>query len=369
MMLIVVVLLALVVATMGMGFTLSEPAPRVATDVSFEAKVDEDTGITDQYVVIEHLHGEPVDPEGMNVFVSADGTQLGDVPLTSGDSFAPGDELTYDVDAAKLCSSGADTATLRMAHEPSGTVIVEQRIEIDRDATFSIEDNAVTSDAPFTATVTIPGSGYATLEGDKFLYWPFESRISIVGGGSERTLTPWPDGDPDDALTHTTADDLNNPVYGFPYTYTTGVLDPDKTVTVEMRSYVYRGHGDHVIVEDSTRTYDGTTYDEAHVELAHHKFTIDSSDPNEDNVKIYENGEKVPNAGTGNSHQTSLHEMLGSRLDDDARLQLDENEFVAVYDLNQQPSNADFNDVAAVIEVNPQPTFGSTQQTTKLYCG
>lgn len=227
---------------------------------------------------------------------------------TDGD-LSGGGEATFNLTDADLCSSAADEATVDIYHEPSGKPLAEETIRIERNASFGVVDNAVKSDTPYEATVTIPGSGYATLEShdgtDYYLYWPIESRIVVSGPDTARTLTPFPDGDPDDALTDTAADDINNPVYSFPMTYETDRIPTEASVTVEMKSYVFGGDDSKIIGEGSMRSYSGTQYEEAHVPLDNPKRVVDSSDPSEENVEILRDGDSVPTWGQSSPIRTT----------------------------------------------------------------
>lgn len=287
----------------------------------------------------------------------------------TGGPLSGGGTTAFNLTDADLCSSSVDEATVDIYHEPSGKPITERKVSIERNASFEVVDNAVESNAPYEATVTIPGSGYATLEGDYYLYWPIESRIVVSGPDTDRTLTPFPDGDPNDALADTTADDVNNPVYSFPMSYETDRIPPEASVTVEMKSYVFDGNHSKIIGEGTNRLYSGTEYEEAHIPLDNHERTIDSSDPSEDNVEILRGGDSVPTWGESSPHQDSLKDLLRNRVDGSGTLELADDEFVAVFELNEQSTNGDFNDVVAVIELDPSPTYEETDEGHTLQCG
>lgn len=151
--------------------------------------------------------------------------------------------------------------------------------------------------------------------------------------------------------------------------YETDRIPPEARVTVEMKSYVFDGDYSAIIGDGSHRSYGGTQYEEAHVPLDHQKRIIDSSDPDEENVEILRDGDAVPSWGLSNPHQDSLKDLLQDRTDASGRLTLDDNEFVAVFELNEQAHNGDFNDVVAVIELDPSPTYKQTDEGHKLVCG
>ena len=176
---------------------------------SFQVVVDPSTNATTQRLILRNEAGERIDPDDLRVLIDAGDRRIEDPPRTDGDSLSAGTSVTYNLTTADLCSGDADSATVRYVHEPSDSPLAETTVHIDRSASFTVGNNSVGSDAPYRAEVTIPGSGYATIEShggtDYYLYWPFESWIVISGNGSKTTLTPFPDGDPHDALTGTPA--------------------------------------------------------------------------------------------------------------------------------------------------------------------
>ncbi|UPV99801.1 hypothetical protein M0R88_14935 [Halorussus gelatinilyticus] len=204
---------------------MSGTAPQAATTVGFEATFDQQTGTTDQYMLLHHEDGETLDSQNLKVVVRAGDERVVNPEVETSGDLSGGGATKFNLTDADLCSSNADEATVDVYHKPTGKPIAEETVRIVRNASFDVVDNAVKSDTPYEATVTIPGSGYATLEShtgtDYYLYRPIESRIVVAGPDTARTLTPFPDGDPDDSLTDTTADDVNNPVYSFPITYET----------------------------------------------------------------------------------------------------------------------------------------------------
>ncbi|MFC4549321.1 MULTISPECIES: type IV pilin N-terminal domain-containing protein [Halorussus] len=365
----IVVALTVVFFVAVSGIQVPTRVPTAATTISFQATYDENADRTSQYLILKHRGGERIHPDDLKVVVTAGDKRVVDPAIEGSGTLSVGGNVTYNLTAADLCSSDADEVSVEIYHEPSQKPVAKQEVAVRRNASFDVVDNAVKSDTPYTATVTIPGSGYATLEGDYYLYWPFESRIVVTGDGGFRTLTPFPDGDPDDALTDTMADDINNPAYSFPMSYETDRLSPDEEVTVEMKSYVYGGDYSSIVGEGSTRSYDGTTYEEAHIPLSNYERTIDSSDPSEENIEIFRDGDQVPSYGDSSPHQDSLEDLLQHRIGDDGTLNLEENEFVAVFELNEDPDHGDFNDVAAVIELDPKPTYEETKEGQRLVCG
>ncbi|UPV99802.1 hypothetical protein M0R88_14940 [Halorussus gelatinilyticus] len=136
-----------------------------------------------------------------------------------------------------------------------------------------------------------------------------------------------------------------------------------------MKSYVFDGDTSKIIGEGSTRSYSGTRYEEAHVPLDNPKRVVDSSDPSEENVEILRDGDAVPTWGRSSPHQDDLQALLQHRIDANGNLDLSDNEFVAVYELNEQSTSGDFNDAVAIIELDPIPTYEETDEGHTLACG
>jgi len=351
----IVLLLSVAVLALVSGFDSPNKNPYASTVTNFDIQVNDSNGQVIRNVVIRHNGGNTIDTENVELIIKSGGSTVTKTEPVTDTKLTAGGSARYNITDTGICdgSGGRDQVSLTLVDKRSGNIIQEQRYDV-KYANFSINENTVSSDTNYRATVTVPNSGYAILESGYFLYYPVEATVAITDdNGPGQRLTPWPDGNPNDALTHSPEDDLNNPVYNYPYNYTTEELDSNQSVTVEMKSYVYSGNQDDIIPEGTYRTYNSNQYEEAHLPLNNPRFEINSSDPDEDNIKIYENGDYVPNYGTSSPHQTSLQEMLGSRLDSNGRLQLDDNEFVAVYDLNEDPSSADFNDIAVVFELEP----------------
>jgi len=352
----VVLLLSVAVFSLVSGFDSPTKNPYASTVTNFDIQVDDSSGDITREIIITHNGGNTIDTENVRLLIKHGGKTVTKTEPVTNSKLTAGGKVRYDITDTGICdgSSDQDEVSLTLVDERSNNIVQKQTYDV-RYTDFSIDENTVSSNTDYRATVTVPNSGYAILEQSYFLYYPVEATVSITDeDGPEQSFTPWPDGDPDDALTDSPEDDLNNPEYDYPYTYTTDVLSPDQSVTVEMKSYVYSRDSDDIIPEGTYRSYSGTQYEEAHLPLNDFSMEIDSSNPDEDNIKIYDDGEFVPNYGSSSSpHQTSLQAMLGSRLDSNGRLQLDDNEFVAVYDLNEPPSQADFNDIAVVFELEP----------------
>lgn len=349
----IVLLLSVAVLALFSGVDSPNKNPYASTVTNFDIQINDSNSKITRDVVIRHNGGNAIDTENVELIIKSGGSTVTKTEPVTDTKLTAGGSARYNITDTGICDGGRDQVSMTLVDKRSGNIIQEQRYDV-KYSNFSIDENTVSSNTNYRATVTVPNSGYAILESGYFLYYPVEATVAITdNNGSGQRLTPWPDGNPNDALTHSPEDDLNNPVYNYPYNYTTEELDSNQSVTVEMKSYVYSGDTDDIIPEGTYRTHDGTQYEEAHLPLNRPKFEINSSDPDEDNIKIYENGDYVPNYGTSSPHQTSLQEMLGDRLDSNGRLQLDDNEFVAVYDLNEDPSSADFNDIAVVFELEP----------------
>lgn len=371
---VIVAMLAVVVLAMASGFTLPQPRPQVAAGTAFEVSHDPAANRTDRFLLLEHRAGEDFDARELSLTVSLPDGRTVRPPREGGERFGPGSSLRYNLTDADLCAAAGEEVTVTVVHEPSESVVATEDVPV-KEAAYEIRNNSVGADAAYRATVTIPGSGYATLERhdgtDYYLYWPIESRIVVSGNGSVRTRTPFPDGDPDDALAHDAGDDINNPVYDYPMTYTTDTIRANESVAVEMVSYVFDGDDSTIVGEGSTRTYGGTAYEEAHIPLTddNRKRVVESSDADEENVELLRDGDTVPSWGESSPHQDSLEELLSGKIGADGELDLADNEFVAVFELNEDAHGGDFNDAVAVIELHPRPTYANTTSDRILACG
>jgi flagellin-like protein len=367
----VVLMLAIVVALAGVlavllgVFSPPSVAPTIGTDSVVITLVDGTTGAREDVIQINQYAGESIDTDDVDVIISSGGSTLSNVPLSNSQTqFSPGDALSYNVTAADLCSLGGDDVQVTMAHLPSETVISSNTFEVDRSVNISVVDNKVTADRAFKSKVSMLGSGYATLEGSNYVYWPIEARIILSNKTSTTTLTPWPDGDPYDALSNDVDDDINSPVFGFPYTYETNILDADSAVVIELRSY----KKDDWVGTGTYRTHGGNTYEEARSELDQYIQSIDTSDPNEDNLLILKDGDVVPNTGAA-SHQDSVPDILQSRIDPSTgELQLSDNERVIVFEINEPANSGDFNDAVGLIEIVPTGSVEVIKSRQTLTC-
>lgn len=134
----VAVALAAVFLAAASGVRLSPAASQAATTVDFEAAVDQQSGATSQYMILNHEGGEPVDPENLKVVVRAGDRRVVNPAIASGGTLSGGGGVTYNLTNADLCSSKTDEATVDVYHEPSNKPIAEQTIHIERNASFEV---------------------------------------------------------------------------------------------------------------------------------------------------------------------------------------------------------------------------------------
>ncbi|MFC7203912.1 hypothetical protein ACFQJC_10320 [Haloferax namakaokahaiae] len=198
-------------------------------------------------------------------------------------------------------------------------------------------NNTVTSDEALTATVEVLGTELSGTSGGNKINGPTTFRISINGSSK----TPWYDSDLDDPI-DPEEDDLNDPVKGEHFNYSfdrsTGV-----SISVYATSYTCNDYDETGV----TNTYSGTTYTEERCDDVGNERIEISSTSNSGNLVILEDGDKVPDFSAAGPEQRNLTEILEERIDDSGYVQLDENEFVFLYELskeNADPDNADSSD-------------------------
>jgi len=378
----IVILLAAIFFVFATGFETGQTAPQAATETTFYSEVDLATGDTTPYVRFRHEGGETIERENLNAVVTVDGESYDNLPLegASTGSVGAADTLNYDASNANLCGRPASEFTVRLVHESSNKLVGKQTVEIKNDIDISVTGNSVSSEVPYTATVTIVGMAASSRSGNRLEPDTLNARVVVDRPSGTEKLTPWPDGNPDNAWQGPFDDNINRPVRSPGISYTTERLSPDSSVTLEMRSdkpnnWDYSG--------SDTVTRGGTTYDVgapiSSQGRADSRFWVDSGNPSEGNLVLREDGESVPTYGLAASHQRTLQEILGSQLDANGKLNLDENDVVVLYELTNpgaQPEDApdpsgsgnpDYNDGVAIIEINPV-SGASTSDPGTLYC-
>lgn len=383
---VVVILLATVLLVMATGFELLQPGPQIGTEQAIHSKYDESTNDVYQYLNVTHLSGDRIDPDELKVVARANGERyVADSPAVAGTGpLGAGDSVAYNLSSMDLCDAGTESVEVTLVHEPSDFVVADQDVQIERTVDLSVEGNTVGTETNYVATATIVGIGASAGGGGDDIHPDLvNARVVLNSTEPDRTvLTPWPDGDPDDALAGPFAANVNGPNRPDAWTYSTGELSKHETVTVEIRAPKPDGW---TSVGEAERTIDGTTYTvekpDPSAGLRDARYWVDTTDPGDGTIQLLEDGDSVPTYGLAADHQRSLHEMLGSRLDGSGTLQLDDNEVVALYELSTpdaEPADApdpdgsgnpDYNDAVAVIEVQPVPDSDTgTSEANVVYC-
>jgi len=231
-------------------------------------------------------------------------------------------------------------------------------VELPIDSTFTVNasEDAVTSNTQFNATVDLLGTELSGLSGDNAIYGPTTFRV--VAGSNE--YTPWPDGDPNDAIaSEAAADDVNDPTEGEHQTHQLTDVAPGTPITVRATSWSCSWYGD---AEDTGQdiTVGGDSYDQWRcTDVDSQRISLNSSGESS-NLVVLQDGEQVPNFGAAGAEQRGLDEILGSRIDGTGTLQLAPNEFVFLYELSQpnaDPDNAagsgdpDYNDAVVLVTI------------------
>jgi hypothetical protein len=270
-----------------------------------------------------------------------------------------------------------------VVHEPSNQRVAAQTVHVEETIDLTVEGNTVESETDYVATTTIVGLGAsATGGGDTILPDVVNARVVLYTPSGREVRTPWPDGDPDDALGGAFDENVNYPGRPDTFTYTTGELSSETSVTLELRAPKPAGW---TAAGSATRTVDGTTYTVERPDpgagMHDFRYWIDTTDPDDGTIILLEDGDTVPTYGLAADHQRSLEEILQDRIDASGTLHLDDNEVVALYELSTpdaQPEDApdpgtggnpDYNDGVAIIEVEPIPDGPSrTSDDGVVYC-
>jgi len=380
---VIVLLLASAAFVFVDRFETEEPAPQVATDGVFYSELDPDTGDATPYFTIRHEGGETIQRENVRAVVTVGGESFGELPTEGPDSgpVRANDELTYNLSKADMCSRAADEFTVRLVHNPSNKLIAKRDVPIRDEVEVDVSDNTVSADVPYRAEITIVGMAASSSSGDELQPDTLNARVVVNRDSGSEYLTPWPDGDETDSIEGPFEDNINRPVESPGISYTTTELSADTNVSLEMRS----GKPDEWEFDADSPTVDSGrdgTYrvgdPKSGEGLTDDRFWVDSSDKDENNLILLQDGESVPSYGLAGPHQRSLQDILGSQLDG-GELNLDDNDVVALYELNDEDAkpedapdpdstgNPDYNDAVAIIEI--EPVEGSaTSEPGVLYC-
>ena len=354
----------------------------MASDETFYSEVDFATGDSTPYLTHEHQGGETVQRENVEAVVTVGGESYDNLPRVGPNSgpLRAQEELTYDLSGINICSRSADEFTVRLIHEPSNKPIARQQVDIRERVEPTVEDNAVSADVPFRATITIVGMAASSNTGNQIEPDTIGARVVINRDSGTEYRALGPNGNDIGSWDDAFDDNIGRPAGDTPIEYSTGRLSDDTSVTLEMRTdkpneWNYGANAESVTRDGTTYTIGAPDDDEG---LQDNRFWVDSGDPDEGNLILLKDGEQVPAIGLAASHQRSLDEILGPQLDGDT-LNLDQNDVAVLYELTNpgaQPENApdpseggnpDYNDAVAIIEINAVPG-SSTSDPGTLYC-
>jgi len=379
MMVALVVVLSGVTAMFVTDFEPQEPQPNAVVEAQFYTQYNSETDDVTHYMEVRHINGETLSAEETRIRLQSGevSTNLKSPDNFPEDGFSSGDVLTYEITntAVNICDLNTEEAELSITDEPSEGTVYTTKLDVDSKANVDVEGNrvGVTEGEKFTANIEVlgigaSGSGSGDVKGDVIT-----GRVVITDeNGSKKYLTPWPDGNPSDSINTSSPfeDDIWTPdANGI--TYTTEELNSTKSVSVDMRSYKPASWTD--TGKDITRN--GTTYDitRGSGSLQDDRFWVNSDDSDENNLLTLKNGDTVPKLGESLSWQQSLQDMLQERMNEDGELQLDNNEVVAVYELNtvnaDPNGSGDYNDAVVLIEVNQEEqVVTKSDKRHYLYC-
>ncbi|SNZ02818.1 hypothetical protein SAMN06269185_0120 [Natronoarchaeum philippinense] len=171
-------------------------------------------------------------------------------------------------------------------------------------------------------------------------------------------------------------DDVNHPAVPEVRSTSLEGLEPGTGFSVEME-YRFRLCGDTTSYAGTSKMIDGTRHFEVGCSSNDRVESTIEYDPGsaQNQLKILRDGDKVPHVEPAGG-QRGMKDMLGSRLNADDTLDLDDGEFVIAFELDETRANfddavagrssADYNDVVMLYEITDQHwTDGSGETVTE----
>ncbi|WP_435361242.1 DUF7289 family protein [Haloarchaeobius sp. DFWS5] len=245
-------------------------------------------------------------------------------------------------------------------------------------------NNTVTANTTFTAHIEVLGHAFSTVQNHGnddpgYYYDNYHLPVSFEVAVNGTSHTPWPDGDPDDALDLSPeaggpglADDVNDPSNGDYFTYDVRGRGGTR-IAVTATSYFCGPYGvetdppnENVEWTGLRNPVRGSTYNDyvcAWDQTADHELRNLSSTDDSDLIKLLVDGDElgVPSGRFTNAYsgQRNPATILGSdRLytdaDGDLHVDLESNQALYLYDLNEDESSGDFNDAIVLVTIVEQ---------------
>lgn len=363
-MVVIVVIMSAVLAFYATNLSIGETQPNAVVEAQFYTQYNSQTDTYTDYMELQHRSGDSINTEDLEVQIRSNGVSasLANTENNLGTEFGPGETGSYEISstAEQICQQGVDEAEITLVDNKSNHVVYTTDVKVESNTGVSLDGNqvGVNSGNKFTARVEVLGMGASGSGGGDIKGDVITGRIVVTNeDGSQSYLTPWPDGNPSDSINTTSPfeDDIWSP-NASGISYTTKELDSEKSVSVDMRSYKPTSWTD--TNEDIVRN--GTTYDitKGSGGLQSDRFWVNSANEDENNLLTLKDGDSVPKLGESLAWQQSLQSMLQERMNEEGVLQLDQNEVVAVYELNtvgaDPNGSGDYNDAVVLIEVTQQ---------------
>ena len=236
----------------------------------------------------------------------------------------------------------SDSVTMTVRMSGPSTRGGNQSIAVDHDATVTTELLSSEISGTTTDTVCTDWSWWGCDEYETYYYKlnaPINMRINV----GDETYRPWGDvngtgatiekdvNDPTDDETY-----LDGPTASSEYRTFTANVSAGDNISVGATAYEIWGYDENAYSTISLNGYDWRsvrTTDAGDV-TANIVVDADGSGQNEGNVVVLADGEEVPNYGSANVEQRNMSQVLGHRMNESGYLQLDQNEFVLVYELS-----------------------------------
>lgn len=355
------------ISLVGIDYTGGAPDPAYIVVTDGDDAVLPESATHHVTVAVRDAFGNPA--SGARVTVDDSGL-VGTLTPVAGDLTNAKGEIVYRYTAPAEVEGIVETGfTVSIDADGPASVTTEYVSLVLWDSVPELEidvgDQNVTVNTPYTATIQILASEDSAQRGNEIEYTVINSRVILVIDGDRDVRTPWPDGDASNVPGGIIAENINDPRYtqrapDVPWNYTTELLPAGSSVTLELTSHKT---GDRERA-GSTIQVGGSTYHETYAtSTTHQRIDIDTTDPDEENLILLQNGEVVPNAGIAYPHQWSVRDILQDRIDASNTLQLADNEIVVLFELSSEATRSelgpnsrhpDYNDVVAIITIHPE---------------
>jgi hypothetical protein len=238
---------------------------------------------------------------------------------------------------------GNETVTMSIVMSGAATSGGNQSIEVDHDARVRTELLSTEISGTTTDTVCTDWSWWGC-EDYETIYYKLNAPINMRVNVGDETYRPWGDvngtgtaiekdvNDPTDDETY-----LDGPTASSEYRTFTANVSAGDNISVGATGYEIWGYDKNAYTEIALNGYTWRSVRTTDAGDVTANIVVDadgSGGQNEGNVVVLADGEEVPNYGSANVEQRNMSQVLGHRMNESGYLQLDQNEFVLVYELS-----------------------------------